>query len=152
MLSSRVLAVAAGICTILGSAVPAAACRCIIPPPPREEAARRDVVFSGRVVAVEVIDWRRVAKIQVLTCWKGGVGGTITVTTPEQSAGCGVDFQVDTEYLVYGNVTSGIGVHSCSRTRLLANAAVDIDELGRPACTTGVAPGTWSTVKRLYTE
>jgi hypothetical protein len=133
----------------------AEACRCAPPGTPLEELAKSDAVFSGTVTAVEVdatgLVPIKIATVVVAQCWKGGVEGTIRISTPVSSAACGSGFGVEVRYLIYAeNVGGQLHTHLCTRTTLLEVAQEDLDALGEPLCTTAIEPGTWSRVKRLY--
>lgn len=67
---------------------------------------------------------------RVIEAWKGDMSTFVTVRTGEY--GCLIGFQKGERYLVYGMVADGIlKAYYCSRTRLLHNAASDLDELER---------------------
>ena len=120
------------------------ACKCATPGPPSEELSNSDLVFSGRVVSIQSIDGVDGAasdpepeapdfgvysiEFDVETVWKGTVLETMYVTTNRDSASCGFTFAEGTSYVVYAQ--DDLIVHRCSRTRLLSEAALDLDELG----------------------
>jgi hypothetical protein len=152
MASVRSLVASTAIGIALAPLQSAFACSCVQPHPPLVELANHDAVFAGRVVDVVVSGQQAVARLEVLACWKGGVAGTVVVTTPASSAACGVGFEPGSEYLVYATDSAGLRASLCSRTGGLALAGEDLDALGAPGCVTAVAPGTWGGVKRLYTD
>ena len=84
-------------------------------------------------------------------CWKGALGSTVVVWTGMGDADCGVEFQVETDWLVYAyGPADGLNAGLCSRTYPLEGAADDLEQLGEPSCTVPVMPSTWSAMKRLY--
>jgi len=133
------------------------ACSCAEPREPLAELASSTAVFSGRVMHVELADpygqgWflKRVT-MALIDCWKGALDATVIVWTGVNEAVCGIDFQVDTEWLVYAFGPQDVmGAGLCSRTQPLEWAAYDLAQLGTPTCTVPVVPSTWSAVKRLY--
>ena len=145
---------------LLASLLPAHACDCAEPPDPLEAMAHHDAVFSGRVVAIEIVDrgmrwFDKAVTFEKLDCWKGAHAGTLVVYTPLNSAGCGYDFQVGVEYLVYADSPApGQDLHTglCTRTQPLASAGSDLEALGAPQCTSAVESLDWGTLKRLYKE
>ena len=120
------------------------ACKCATPGPPSEELLNSDLVFSGRVISIQSIDGVDGAasdpdpevpdfgvysvEFDVETVWKGTVLETMYLTTNRDSASCGFTFAEGTSYVVYAQ--DDLIVHRCSRTRLLSEAALDLDELG----------------------
>ena len=117
------------------------ACSCLPPGPPAEELARSSAVFAGKVTSFTApgagTDTRTVT-FQVSQTWKGAQQGTIVATTPRDSAGCGVEFEVGREYLVYAGTTDGkLSVSLCSRTALLSDAIADVQALGGTMPNTG---------------
>jgi len=151
----------AAICILLALAVfqpmAARACSCGDPRQPLEELALCTAVFSGRVTNVELVDpygqgWylKRVT-MALADCWKGALGSTVIVWTGENEGVCGIDFQVESDWLVYAfGPADTLDASLCSRTQPLEGATYDLAQLGMPVCTVPVTPSTWGTVKRLY--
>ncbi|MBR0661228.1 pentapeptide repeat-containing protein [Neoroseomonas oryzicola] len=81
----------------------------------------RDLVFRGRVVAVEENDDGAAPRTQrttfeVLQVWKGALPDRVVVRTNVDSASCGTTFSVGDEETVFGSRHRGeIGTGYCSR-------------------------------------
>jgi hypothetical protein len=107
-------------------------CSCQRPVPPLQALAEAAVVFSGRVIAFGPVEpFNKRATFDVSAIWKGPIAETIDVFTSADSAGCGIDFQVSAEYLVYAwEDETGFFTHLCSRTTLFN--PVEAEELGLP--------------------
>jgi hypothetical protein len=110
------------------------ACSCMVPPGPAQ--ARNDsvAVFSGTVTAVEG-DRDGMAPLRVSIdinqVWKGPMLARTLLLTSGSSASCGFEFQPGTDYLVYAYDQDGqLATGLCTRTAPLADAALDIAELG----------------------
>jgi hypothetical protein len=151
----RIAIALAATAALLGPVDLSLACSCTPPPSPLQELAESDAVFSGTVTTVELdesglVPVRRI-KFDVAQCWKGGIGSQIEIRTRDSEAACGRHFTFGVEYLVYaaGTATS-LHTHLCDRTRRLAFAQEDLDQLGQPHCTTTADPATWSATKRIY--
>ena len=111
------------------------ACECTRPQLPREELAKRDAVFIGKAVDIQLDTARAIFRVtlQVSSYWKGVASSPVIVRTPAGSAACGFDFTVDSSYLVYADQSdSGFWTNICTRTVNLAGAAYDLSELGPP--------------------
>ncbi len=113
------------------------ACTCLPPGPPAQELAGSSAVFAGKVTSFSAPSTEgtstdaRTATFEVSQMWKGARQGTIVATTPRDSAGCGFEFEVGREYLVYAGTTDGkLSVSLCSRTQQLSDAAADLQALG----------------------
>ena len=113
------------------------ACSCVQPGTPSEELARSTAVFVGRVISVTRYsrDSGMVSgmdpvtvEFDVQTIWKGPDYETMYLTTARFGGSCGIGFGEGDEYLVYS--PNGVTVHLCTRTRLLSEAASDLEELG----------------------
>ena len=107
-------------------------CDCAPPPYPEEAYEMADVVFSGEVTNV-ILDWNNLIKevsIDVYDVWKGSIGSQIIILTGIDDGICGYNFQVNEEYLIYGNYSGDyIWTNICTRTNLLADAEEDLDYL-----------------------
>ena len=126
------------------------ACSCVLPGSPAKELERNAAVFAGQVVAVRHSfdpgsmrlgpGDRTTVEFDVATVWKGNVERDLRITTPPTGGSCGAPFEEGQEYLVYAYDSSyqegGYSTGICTRTRLLAEAAEDLDALGE-----GVRPG-----------
>lgn len=121
---------------------PAYGCSCMMPESATVESDRATAVFAGEVTAKTLTgeqhygDYR--VEFTISQLWKGDIGNTISITTANNSAACGFNFETGENYLVYtyGDITD-MQVASCGRTSLLENTAEDVDELGN-----GTAPVT----------
>lgn len=117
------------------------ACSCAEFDSVQEELERSSVVFSGK--AVEAFDKNKnnqvqssadpiAVKFEVGTAWKGINETEVIVYTERDSASCGYEFSMDTEYLVYAGKADGeLRVSFCSRTAPLTSAGEDLEELGK---------------------
>lgn len=118
------------------SAAEALACSCMPPGPPKEELKEADAVFVGKVVRLETegdeFTGQLKATIRASKVWKGPVRRYVVVRTARQGSMCGYGFQTSQKYVVYtyksedGRLTTNI----CSRTKPLAQAAEDLEDLG----------------------
>jgi hypothetical protein len=108
-------------------------------------------VFEGRVVSIEdvtegtdpAVAKKRVT-LSIVRVWKDLEDvETVTLTTNAESAACGFQFERDTSYLVYANRSEqSLTVHSCTRTRLLADAGEDLTQLGAGVTPVRIIPAT----------
>lgn len=134
-------------------------CTCFVPPPTEESIRSHyehaDFVFVGRVVWIAFpesqqiqeclaelpvdVDGRHcnraLRRFSVSRAWKGVESDTITLTTWGFS--CGYPFQAGREYIVYASAHPNASVeapraHSCSGTKLVAEAGLDLEVLGPP--------------------
>ena len=109
-------------------------CDCAPPPYPEEAYEMADVVFSGEVTNV-ILDWNNLIKevsIDVYDVWKGSIGSQIIILTGIDDGICGYNFQVNEEYLIYGNYSGDyIWTNICTRTNLLDYASEDLDYLNQ---------------------
>lgn len=118
-------------------ASPAAACKCA-PLTPAQAKDDATAVFEGHVVEVTEEPGppgpHRKVRLKVVRAWKGVTAEELVITTPAESAACGVDLAKDQSYLVYATQQDDVlRVHSCSRTRPLADAEEDLAGLGMGA-------------------
>ncbi|MFT3924723.1 MAG: hypothetical protein QM778_19465 [Myxococcales bacterium] len=129
-------------------ASPAKACKCA-PLSVTEGLSQADAVFEGRVVSIEDqadpnqpgITRKRVT-LSIVRVWKDLEDvETVSVITNAESAACGFHFEPKQSYLVYATRNEqDLSVHSCSRTRPMADAAEDLAQLGAGVTPVRVAP------------
>ncbi len=125
---------------VLGSiplATPAFACSCIAPGNPYEELQRSDLVFVGRVLNIEHIDFGagghfrgeiRVRFESIRTFGNGDKSSRVTVRTATSSAACGFRFEREKHYIVYANEYDGVlSTNICTRTARLRDADEDLE-------------------------
>ena len=142
-------ALAAACCLLLLlGASPARACKCA-PHSVPEALSEAEAVFEGRVISIEdeanpaqpgVL--RKRVTLNIVRVWKDLEDvETVTVTTNAESAACGYPFERNQSYLVYASRTDdALSVHSCSRTRPMADASEDLAQLGGGVTPVHVAP------------
>jgi len=107
-------------------------CDCAPPPSPEDAYSSADVVFSGQVTNI-IEDWNNLLKevsIDVYDVWKGTIQNQVIILTGIDDGICGYNFEVNEEYLIYGNYSGDfIWTNICTRTNLLENAEEDLDYL-----------------------
>lgn len=116
------------------SAPSAHACSCMMPEPPQESLAKSEAVFSGKVTSVKSdTDMQQVIAIDVTNIWKGVSSSKIAITTPRDSAACGVNFETGKEYLVYAysDEDGSLATNLCSRTHEITANDEDVKALGK---------------------
>lgn len=123
------------------------ACSCARPESPVKSLEQATAVFAGKVVKIkrERTEHRPQSKktptnmfsrvevhFEVEQIWKGLEKKTAVVYTTAHSAACGYHFQKDEIYIVYAHVNGKDQLHTtiCSRTKPLADAEEDLEELG----------------------
>lgn len=114
------------------------ACSCVQPAPPKDSLEQSTAVFTGKVVDIDVpigivVSSADPVKItfEVSKIWKGPDYETLVLTTARGGASCGYGFIVNEEYIVYAyDEENTLSTGICSRTRLLANAKEDLQDLG----------------------
>ena len=116
--------------------LPAAACSCMVLPPADIALSEATAVFSGEVMTIEKgkgVDGEsgKTVRFKVAEVWKGVDNADISVFTGNDSAGCGIDFTIGKEYLVYAHNwdmdgKSVLSTTLCDRTAELTNATDDI--------------------------
>ena len=109
------------------------ACKCAVPGSPSEELEQSAAVFEGRVVSVQEpedndIKGSNLVVFEVNAVWKGPSQQEARLQTNRTRESCGFAFVEGESYLVYSH--DGAGVNTCSRTRLLSEAAEDLSQLG----------------------
>jgi hypothetical protein len=118
------------------------ACSCMAPGTPQAELNKSAAVFSGTVVSVNPpADGSRYVMFDVDQAWKGVTTSNVAISTPQDSAMCGIDFVEDKQYIVYAHQGDGgnLSVNLCSRTHEIgANDDADIVALGTPSPVTPI--------------
>jgi hypothetical protein len=124
-------------CIVLIKPKPALACSCLAPPSASAALAGSTAVFAGRVVRLELsnepdgFNSQVKVTIEAAQVWKGAAQIRPVVQTDISGAGCGYDFRLGEEYLVYAHgQDSRLYVSLCSLTKPLANATLDLQALG----------------------
>lgn len=116
----------------------ASACTCVFPAPPKDSLEKSTAVFVGKVVDIDVpskmifrsSDPVKVT-LEVSKIWKGPDYKTLVLTTARDGASCGYSFKQDEEYVVYAyGEEDKLSTDICRRTKLLASAQEDLQELG----------------------
>ncbi len=112
----------------LALATTAYACSCIRSTP-AENYTRADVVFSGVVQMVALPrssdgNGTTVYSVAVNRVWKGAVPASVSVTSAESSATCGIGLQKNGEYVIFGykNADGTFSTNLCSGTALVSDA------------------------------
>ncbi len=113
------------------------ACSCVMPLSATESLAESTAVFAGKVVDMEVSDGEIISTADPVTVtfevskvWKGAEAETIVLTTAREGSSCGYSFEENEEYIVYTHGEADqLSTNSCSRTKLLADAEEDLQEL-----------------------
>ena len=107
-------------------------CDCAPLPSPEDAYNMADVVFSGQVTTI-VDDWNNLLKevsIDVYDVWKGTIQFQILILTGIDDGICGYNFEVNEEYLIYGNYSGDfVWTNICTRTNLLENSEEDLEYL-----------------------
>lgn len=118
------------------------ACSCMIPETPQKELERADYVFVGTVWEIDTVSFieeylprekfeRKNKKVTLnnITNIKWVNTQEFSLTTPDQSASCGINFQENKEYIVYAHQDDNAEVRAwlCSRTNLTEYAQEDLD-------------------------
>jgi len=114
------------------------ACSCVQPAPSKESLEQSTAVFAGKVIDIDapsgiIVDSADPVRVtfEISKIWKGPDYETLVLTTARDGASCGYGFEENEEYIVYAygeenKLSTGI----CSRTRLLAKAQEDLQDLG----------------------
>jgi hypothetical protein len=93
------------------------------------------VVFTGKVLEIVKKPGSSsvVVKFRAEKSWKGNVSRRINISTGENSALCGFNFEVGKSYLIYAQGTNATDLQTniCTRTAGLTNAKADLKVLGR---------------------
>jgi hypothetical protein len=116
------------------------ACSCIQRDEPlikQVSRAKKDsnAIFSGKVIKVTPNPEKHevVVKFRAEKSWKGNVSRQMTISTGENSALCGYNFEVGKSYLIYasGADAKTLQTNLCTRTAELRAAKSDLKLLGR---------------------
>jgi len=116
-------------------------CSCVQPGAPLGELDNSSVVFSGKVIEIVDVNKSMVSQssadpmavlFKVEDVWKGINQSQVLVYTERDSASCGFEFAVNEEYIVYAQEKNGeLRVSLCSRTAILSEATMDLNDLGK---------------------
>ena len=122
------------------SAYEARACTCVSSGPPCQAFWQTDAVFSATVISKSIITvdsgiesvpklQQMAVKLLVEDTFRGSLGGNdVEIVTGMGGGDCGYNFEKGKKYLVYANEDRGrLYVGICSRTRLLSEAAEDLN-------------------------
>lgn len=109
------------------------ACSCIAPRPAGEELIDSDAVFQGTVTKVElkgITNKYYEVTFDVSKRWKDSAQDESVIITSDSSAACGYNFEEGKSYLVYARESDGyLTTGLCTRTKLLSEAAEDLESL-----------------------
>ncbi len=116
----------------LGNATPIFACSCAMATP-SEQFDNATTIFVGTVKSISADGWDNIVAFDVHESRKGSSVENVSVTTSQQGASCGFDFEEGEKYIVYAYDDDGaLGTGMCSGTSLFAantlngDVAVDI--------------------------
>lgn len=130
---SRRLPFFAGLLWTMVPALPANACTCAPLNSVSDEFQASDAVFLGEVIYQELVGASKDRKIwfRVLRSWKTVRSREVCVSTPPDSAGCGINAPPrGAQVLVYARGEgTGLSVNSCDRTGRQGWAVDDVDTL-----------------------
>jgi hypothetical protein len=145
------------IALLVFSAAAAVACSCALKTP-TEQLNESDVVVVASVFSTELVeppDAMPVSRSLVIveSYWKGLPDNSFVVQSTMFSS-CAFSLSPGIKYLIYANASaenSLFATHMCMRTRPVAQAQDDLDELGPPqAVQLPVQTATWGYVKTRY--
>ncbi len=128
------LLIAATFVTAFAVTSTALACSCMFSTP-AENYARADAVFSGHIRSVDLPrgsdgNGTVVYTVSVNRLWKGAVGGTVTLTSNESGAMCGIGLQNGMDYVIFAMKNqNGFTTNICSGTALYSESAETLDYL-----------------------
>jgi hypothetical protein len=113
-------------------------CSCAEIQSPAKAVSESKTIFSGRILDIQSTDYVKVVTFDVDRAWKGVTKERLIVSTPANSAGCGIEFfEVGKEFLVYSSADeNALHVILCSRTQPIETASEDLLALGE-----GYRPG-----------
>ncbi len=108
------------------------ACSCLPVGTAEESLETSSAVFSGQVMSIHEDESMAAKKVtfSVDTVWKGILGETIEVTTGMDSAGCGFEFTIGENYMVYASGEEALSTTLCSRTHQAILNDPDVQTLG----------------------
>lgn len=96
---------------------------------PSEQFENATAVFVGTVKNISADGYDNIVDFDVSESQKGSSAKNISVTTSQQGASCGFDFEEGREYIVYAYDENGnLGTGMCSGTSLITEAQNDIDQ------------------------
>ena len=117
---------------LLGSSMAAFACSCFSPGPPCQEFWKTDAVFSGKVISItpepvpkhygQEMPPNRVVRFLATESFRGMNSSEVVIVTERGDGGCGFDFQIGEQYIVYAHRNAAdnrLWTSICSRTTLL---------------------------------
>lgn len=142
---------------LIASPLPVSACSCTNNLTTLEEFGYAQLVFTGRVTSIQPDPYGTLAvEFEPINRWKGPLQYVQLVITPLNSAGCGYEFEVGQDYLVFASLY-GYGptytptpfTHLCSRTSHLEGNPY-LAELPPPLLPTPASRPTWGTLKVRY--
>lgn len=106
------------------------ACRCSSKEIPEVAYNYCDVVFSGVVIDIEIIDGNKKVYIDLINSWKISLDSRVIVWTQTAGPSCGYPFNINEAYLIYGFIDGDtIFTDVCTRTSSLNYADEDLDFL-----------------------
>lgn len=123
--SKRVVQVTGMICMILLSRYTGAEDVCV-PFSVDQEFHDSDLVFSARILHLEMNDGEMRADAEVLRIWKGKLDTRIQIIRKKEDVPCAIPFQVDGVYLVYAEGTKQPFIRCCSTILSIEEASKDI--------------------------
>lgn len=120
----------------LGSTTPVFACSCAMATP-SEQFENATAVFVGTVNDISADGYDNIVDFDVSESRKGLNTKSVSVTTRQQGASCGFNFEKDREYIVYAyDDRGGLGTGICNGTSLLVadvqNGDSEIDITSSP--------------------
>lgn len=122
---------------LLASPTAAYACSCVRPADAAAAARAARAFFIGRVERIRPAPATQFGPQVTVTLsverqWKGNVGRSVVVGSPEHTSACGFPFEAGRTYLVFAAQSDDgrLGVHLCSRSGLLSHSFRDAAALG----------------------
>ena len=124
---------------LLGCSMTALACRCLSFEPACQAFWKTDAVFSGKVISItpepvpkhygQEMPPNRVVRFLVSEPFRGVNSSEIEIVTERGDGGCGFEFQIGEQYIVYAHrrtTDNRLWTSICSRTSLSAKAKEDL--------------------------
>ncbi|MEN2767878.1 hypothetical protein [Ornithinibacillus xuwenensis] len=125
--------------TILLIPLPTYACSCVEPQSVQDELERSSVVFRGKVMEMNDVNYSKKVLFNVKEIWKGFEESQTIIKTGMGGGDCGFEFKTGQEYLVYARGMNEYGDYYstgiCDRTSVIQSAGEDLELLGQ-----GMAP------------